>query len=192
MANVQVTLNQTLYSEDMFNVMNWQTPDTSSNTLQSLANGIAATIQARILDSLATDWALNSISMRVFDGAPPFTTEFLPSTGILNGTGLTSALPPTNALLVALSYTGPRPNRGRQYYGGLTEGAWDGQVWNPVTLTDMEDMWSDFITGVTTASGLCFPRIARVDYVANTWTLDSPVEQAIARSKPSLVPGRNG
>ncbi len=190
MANVQVVLNQNQLGVPILNIMNWQTPDATTQTLQELVDGIRDAFATHVIDSYHNAWSMTSATVRVFDGAPPFTTEFPFTAGVLNGISVSQALPRQSALLVSLAQVGPRPNRGRQFYGGLSEGAWDSSSWNPVTQQDFVDMWSGFIAGIATTNGTCFPRIARVDHANNVWELDNPVETAVVRPYASTQKGR--
>lgn len=190
MANVEITLNQTVSGVEIVNVMSWQTPDTDAGTLQALVDGIRGRFNADVADSFASTWFLNTASVRIFDGGAPFTTEFAFGLGPLQGTSAVEALPRQSALLVSLTYTGPRPNRGRQFYGGLAENSWDGDAWDAGTIADFQNMWGQFILGLVTPNGTCFPRIARKNYLTNTWDLDNPVENAIVRPYARTQKGR--
>lgn len=190
MANVEVTLNQTLYNQSIFNVQNWQVPDTSFVTLQELANGIRASFDAVLTDWHTSNWTLEDISVRVFDGNEPFTTVIPFSAGPLVGTALSNAVAPENSCMVALSYVGVKPNRGRQYHGGMVEFAWEGNRWAADLITDFVAYYNALIAGVGTSAGTCILRIARKDYANNVWLLDNPVETAIPNIRNKTLDSR--
>lgn len=190
MANVEVRANQTSHGVPIYNIMNWQLPDTSALTYQEMANTLRAQWDTHIADSFHASWSLNSVTFREFDGGAPFSTEVGFSSGPLAGTGLGEALPRQTALLVSLQYNGGRPNRGRQFYGGLSENAWDGTEWDATTAADFLAFWGVCIGGFTLSAGNAFPRIARKDLVSNTWVLNNPIEAAIVRPYASTQRGR--
>jgi len=190
MANVQLVLNQTQNGVPIKNVTNWQTPDGSTLTIQELVNGIRASWDGAFKTSFPTSWQLENVTARVYDGAPPFSTVFPFTLGILAGTAITAELPRQSALLVSTAFNGPRPNRGRIFFGGLSEGAWDGGAWDTTTQADALSMVNNWISGIGTTAGTCFLRIARPDDVTNTWTLDNPAETAVIRTYASTQKGR--
>jgi len=181
MTNLQLTLNQTESGVAFANVLNFQAPNNANQTIQELVDGIRFQWDFASVSSFSDTWFLNSVLVREWDGGSPFSTLFSFNLGPLQGTSIVEALPRQNSLLVSTAFNGPRPNRGRIYFGGLAENAWDGDQWDAATITDLQAMVQSFISGIPTSAGSCFLRIARLDPVSNTWVLDNPAENAIVR-----------
>ena len=81
--------------------------------------------------------------------------------GPIVGTSNDQGLPTTNALLITLNYVGPRPNRGRVYFGGLPEGSQVDSQWSPSTVNAFENLVQDWVNGIGPSGQLAFLRIFR-------------------------------
>lgn len=176
MANVQVTIRQTYFSKFVANVTNWQFPNTTATTYTEFADALRATYVTNVVADMSNNWTLDDLDMRIFDGAPPFTTRVGFTSGQLTGANTNHFLPRQVALIVRLVYSQGRPNRGRVYFPGLTEAPSDEGAWDLLTLGRYATMVNSWATGLATTAGSVFLRIARPNFTLNTWTLDNPVE----------------
>jgi len=184
MANFQIVLDQQVGDEVVKNVTYWQLPDNQALTLQTFADNLRGTfVVPDLIGWLATTWTLLSLTVRQMDGGGAFSQLVTFGLGPLLGTSTGHQLPTQDALIVSTGFLGPKPNRGRIYFGGLVEDANTG-TGQPVLAArqdfqDAVEVWRD---GVATGAGNAFLRIARPNFTTNTWTLNNPVESVIARN----------
>lgn len=190
MTNLQVTLNQDVDNVYVANVVNFQAPDASATTYQELADAIRQSFDDNVNAFLSANWSLNSVTIRNYDGGGPFSTEVAFTSGPLSGIAATQTLMRQAAMLIATTYNGPKPNRGRFYLAGTVESAWAGSSWASVDLADAVAMLEEWRDGLVTTAGSCFLRIARVDDPTNTWLLNNPVENVIGRTYAATIKGR--
>ena len=184
MANFQIVLDQQIGDEVCKNVTYWQLPDNQSATLQTFADNLRGTfVTPDLVGWLATSWTLLSITARQMDGGGAFSQLVTFGLGPLVGGAVGQQLPTQLALLVSTGFLGPKPNRGRIYFGGLVEDANSGTGQPVLDARDdfqtAVEVWRD---GVATGAGNAFLRIARPDFLANDWILNNPVESVIARN----------
>jgi hypothetical protein len=184
MANFQVRIDQVVGSQVVNNVTYWQFPDNLADTLQDFANSLRASYVTWVDDAFHTSWTYQSITCRQMDGGGAFTTLVVPTSGALAGTNTNNLLPYASALLISTGFLGPKPNRGRIYFGGLTEESnnLDATIFS-THRTNFEGLVKAWRDGLTTSQGSCFLRIARPNFTANNWTLNNPVESVIARTQ---------
>lgn len=183
MANFQIVIDQLVGTETVKNVTYWQLPDNQALTVQTFADNLRGTyVTHGVAAILSSTWTLNSITVRQMDGGGAFSQQIAFALGTLAGSDAADLLPYQNALLVSTGFLGAKPNRGRIYFGGLTEGA--NAALGTATLgvrdafEDMVETWRD---GVATGAGNAFLRIARPNFTLNNWTLNNPVESVVAR-----------
>lgn len=183
MANFQVTHNQTLGNQVQNNVTYWQLPDNLAATLQGFVDGLRARYDVEIKALCSTGWTFSGCTLRQMDGGGAFSQEIPFSSGDLDGTDAAARLPYQSALLVSTTVLAAKPNRGRIYFGGLTEASNNssGQV-EATTLDNFVRLVEDMRDGIATGAGNAFLRIARPNFALNDWTLDNPVETVIART----------
>jgi len=184
MANFQIVLDQQIGDEVCKNVTYWQLPDNQSATLQTFADNLRGTfVTPDLVGWLSTNWTLLSITARQMDGGGAFSQLVTFGLGPLVGGSVGQQLPTQLALLVSTGFLGPKPNRGRIYFGGLVEDANSGTGQPVLDARDdfqtAVEVWRD---GVATGAGNAFLRIARPDFLANDWILNNPVESVIARN----------
>jgi len=185
MANFQIVLDQQIGDEVCKNVTYWQLPDNQSATLQTFADNLRGTfVTPDLVGWLSTNWTLLSITARQMDGGGAFSQLVTFGLGPLVGGSLGQQLPTQLALLVSTGFLGPKPNRGRIYFGGLVEDANTGTGQPVLAARDdfqtAVEVWRD---GVATGAGNAFLRIARPDFLANNWVLNNPAESVIARNQ---------
>ena len=185
MANFQIGLDQQIGDEVCKNVTYWQLPDNQTATLQTFADNLRGTfVTPDLVGWLSTNWTLLSITARQMDGGGAFSQLVTFGLGPLVGGSLGQQLPTQLALLVSTGFLGPKPNRGRIYFGGLVEDANTGTGQPVLAARDdfqtAVEVWRD---GVATGAGNAFLRIARPDFLANNWVLNNPAESVIARNQ---------
>lgn len=147
--------------------------------------------ESTILGALSTAWSLDSLTFVYNDAGPIFSVNQTFTEGPLAGGSAAEAIALQNALLVSTSVVGPRPNRGRIYFGGFTEGAntAGGQVLEAVRLGAelLAGLW--FSSGVDHPLGPSFLRIAR-RAVDGTLTVTAPAEEQTGRSNWATIRNR--
>jgi len=191
MANFQVRLDQVIDSEVIYNITYWEFPADDVVTLQEFADALRTSYVDNTVGKFASAWTLEGITLRQMDGGGAF-TFFQPFTdGPLPGDNLNHLLPFTNALLVSTGYVGSRPNRGRIYFGGLTEAANNPNGrWDEDSSLDFEAMVQEWRDGLSTSAGSVFLRIARPDFDNNVWELSNPVNTVASRRVPATMRSR--
>lgn len=185
MPNFQVVVKQDVFGKEMINVMNWQLSLSTPAYLQSFTDSLAASYVSNVTIHLANDWSFNSVVFRQMDGGAPFTTEFIPAGGAFAGVDGAEVLPTTVCLLVSTTFVGSRPNRGRIYFAGTTEGSQSNSGYSSAIRTAFSNMVTSWGTGLAVSGGTAFLRIARTDFPLNLWPLDNPVDAAVARTNPA-------
>jgi len=187
MANFQVRLDYQFNDEVQYNVTYWQLPDGAQPTLQGLVDSIRASFQGDLVTRLSTNWSFRSCTFRQMDGGGAFTVTIPPSAGALVGGNNGIVAPTQTCLLVSTIFVGPKPNRGRIYFGGLAaQNLTPEGDWTVATLEDVGDMVTDWaINGLDTPAGDAFLRIARPSFTTNTWLLNNPIEAVVAQSNPA-------
>jgi hypothetical protein len=185
MPNFQVTYNQDLMGKEVLNVCNWQLADNTDTYIAAFVESLRASYATHVQAYLSDDWSLESFTLRQMDGGLPFTTEVVPASGAIAGSATAGFLPSTVAMLVSTVYVGGRPNRGRVYFAGLTEQHQDNSAWSVATTNAFRDLVQAWADGLVVAGGNAFLRIARMDYPANNWALNNPVNNVIARTNPA-------
>jgi hypothetical protein len=183
MPNFQVRFDQLLDTEVIYNVTNWEFPGNTLAMKQQFADVIRNLYAVNLASALTNQWSMQSMTFRQMDGGGAFTEIIDFTSGELVGTSAANMLPTQTALLVSLGYLGPRPNRGRIYFAGLTEDSNNG---SGEVLSSTRDTFAGVVEamadGITLTGGAAFLRIARPDYSTNTWTLNNPVETVIGRT----------
>ena len=124
MADGLVAVRQTLLNEQVANVMGFSNVSEDEGELQDLADAIRQAWSANLDDDLTVQWSMDDVLVSFIDN--DHISHSIPvafTGGPLVGTNNGDPLATQNALLITTSYVGPRPNRGRVYIAGLTEGA---------------------------------------------------------------------
>lgn len=192
MADGTVVVNQRFGTKDFVNVLVFSNFPTDDNMREVFANNFRDIWEESNLPaSLSNAWSLQSLTF-VYNDAPPIFSINVPfSEGPLIGGSLAEALALQNALLVSTSVVGPKPNRGRVYLGGFTEGAnTGGGLVLPVTRAQAQAMvglW--FNPGVDHLGGPSFLRIAR-RASDGTLTVTAPAESQVARQNWATIRNR--
>lgn len=162
MADVLVTLNQTSQGQVMQNVICFSNMTETNADLQALADQLRANYAANVLSLQSTSWSLDSIDVGFIDGDTISYTVNVPFTlGPLVGTGSGERQANQLALMVRLVSVGPKPNRGRIYFGGLTEGSLEDGLWLASHGQSFENIVDFWIAGFALDSTTVFLRICR-------------------------------
>lgn len=190
MANFEVTIDQRWLGQNCLNITKWQFPTNTLQYLQDFTDALRASYSTNVGIDMTDDWAFEACTFRQMDGGGPFTITLQPTAGELVGSNAVGSLPTTVALLVATIFQGPKPNRGKIYFPGLAENNQENSNWGAGTAGRFSTMVQEWADGLVVAGGNAFLRIARPDYVANTWVLDNPVESALTRLVPATIRNR--
>lgn len=183
MANFQVRFDQTWLGETIYNVTYWQLPGSDEAALEAYADAVRASFVTHILSMMSDDWSLDSLTVRQMDGGLPFSQLVGFTLGQLVGGATGENLARQTALLVSTAALAGRPNRGRLYFGGLTEFTNTALGNAQATHVDaFEAMVLDWANGLTTAVGDAFLRIARPNFLTNLWTASNAVSFVSGRT----------
>lgn len=189
--DVRVTLNQTLFGEDVQNVLFFSNIIDTQTVLQSFANSMRASWAANVSGSLTNQWSLNSITygfLGTYDIL--YSVEYQFTVGILVGGNTGEALPNQTALLVSTQRNNTKPNRGRIYFGGYTETSLTDGLWEQSTLDNVTALVDDWIEGIDADGTDCFLRIMRRPVGTTSGWLSNGVDTAVARQVPATIRGR--
>jgi len=185
MANYQVTFNQIVGTKPIVNVF-YMTTTGGTPDGQAFADDFRAALVAYSCDDNQSNaWSATGLSLRQMDGGGAFSLDYPFTSGALVGADASGALPAGSCLLVSLQSENARPNRGRVYVGGLSENALSGGLFPVGARTPWRDLFNDYANGRVVSGVEWSLRIARPDFIGNTWTLDNPVDVVAARQNPA-------
>jgi len=154
MSDALVCMNQSLYDKAVCNVFGFTDVQEDATWLQDFADAIRGAWDGAPKDNQVPDWTLNDITVSFIEGAEIAYSITVPFTdGVLQGAGVGTGLPTTNALLTSLGHVGPRPNRGRVYFTGLTEATQDDSAWEIGTRGAFKALIDNFVDGIGPAPG---------------------------------------
>lgn len=180
-----LTLEQTLYGQDVMNVLVMSNFPTTLDAMQETANQLRIEWAAALADYQVTSWSLNSLLFTVNPGPSQFSTRVAFGSGPLAGTVSSDPLPNQDALLISTSALSARPNRGRIYLCGFGETQLASGLWQSALRSDAEALFLAWATtGLDNTFSTMFLRIARRS-ATGAITLSNPVENVLARSVPA-------
>ena len=174
MTDALVTLNQTWQGEIIANVLGFNNVDEDADWLQDFADEIRTHWASYLSNAVSAEHTLENITVAFIDGdhiAYSIDVDF--TGGPLDGTDASDVTASQNCVLVSLGYVGPRPNRGRVYFGGWTEGDMLNGVWTGDALGGPVNFMQAMQSGVGPGGSLAFLRIMgrpnddRPNYVSN-------------------------
>lgn len=187
MADANVILNQTLYSQQVRNVLWFAYSGTlDAAGRQDIADYIRGVWLASTLRSIQVDnWALDNISIRDAYTVGPYAT--VPFTdGPLFGTHAANNAVTQVSMLASLINTGlTAPTRGRVYIAGVTTAGIDGNGLWPNSYTDLAETLMAGLQNGTTGLGeninlrICRRNVDGAAQVLNT------VDSVIVRNNPA-------
>lgn len=170
----------TLFGRPVANSLWYDMISADSSELQSVADGIGDAYLEIVAPMCTVNLIWDDTLVRVYDGGSPFTTVYAPDAFPFTCENTTSAMPAQDSLLIRKLCEGARPNRGRLYLPGLTEGSWDGDSWDNSAVANGEALGAALMT--IGSNKLC---LARPNNAANTASLFNLVTNIV-------VPGYSG
>ena len=191
MADALVTMNQTILGKEVKNVLCFNNITEIASDLQDFADNIRSSWEFYVQAFMSDDWVLENITVSFLStDTVDYSVDVNFTDGTLTGIEQSDVLPTTNALLVSTQYVGVAPNRGRIYFGGLTENNQSDSAWGAGGLfafRDLVEFWRD---GVSIGSGTAFLRILRRPSDVFPSYVSNPVDNVITRLRPATVRGR--
>lgn len=186
----RVQINQSLQGKATANVMWWDIPDTSTPAIQEFADTFRVAVSNEIAPFMSDQWILKDMLLRPLDGGGPYSFNVFFTNGQLSGDDPADILPSQVAVLVSGTYQGPRPNRTREYWGGLCEGSSGSSGWTSNVMAAFEDFYQILGAGLANGFSIAFPRIVRPDWVNNTPEFNNPVDSYIVRQRSGTIRNR--
>jgi len=170
MADIQAALKYAIGAEEYFNVTNWQLPDADQTTLEEFVDALRQSFVDNIVTNWSNAFSFLGVNIRVFDGGGAFSTFVAPTAGTLSGTSASQIYATQIALMVSLASNTERPNRGRVYFTGLTEGDALNNAWSQPVVDNFVALTQEWVDGLTVTGGEAALLIARPDYSSNVFT----------------------
>ena len=185
MTDAIVVMKQTFNGRAMQSAICFNNFSDPPTDLQEFADLIRSSYAAGPRTHLGESWSLNSIAVSLLGTDSILYTIDQPFTsGPLDGDNTAEAGVNTNCLLVSTGYTGPKPNRGRTYFTGVTENGLVGGLYNPNPRDEFVEMVEAWRDGIVTASSTHFMRILRRPSTKFPAYVSSPVETVISVNSP--------
>jgi len=142
----QVTLNQTMGSVVMANVLDYATSgDPTTSDIQALVDAIRAAYVANIQAILSNTWTLESADVRQVNITNQPTVAYSFTSGALSGSSAADPFPSNTSALISKAADTVKPNRGRMYVGGITENGAAGNVLVPTNVGLLQDFADDLL-----------------------------------------------
>lgn len=189
MTDATVVWNQRLRGEIIQNVTVWSNMPTDEAGRQSFVDVARLTwISSGVLNRYIADWTLDSVTFVYNDSLPSFSITVPFTDGPLDGDAPVGGTINQACLLVSTQRIGPPPNRGRIYFGGLSEaGIGASGFWAQAYIDDFEDLVNQWVDGVTYSQGAntAFLRIARRN-AQGELTVTNPIDTIVARRNPAV------
>ena len=160
MTDALVALNQTWQGEIAANVLGFSNVQEDSDWLQDFADEIATHWSTYMENVLSAAHTLNDISVSFIEDDHISYSVDVPFTGgPITGTDAADVTASQNALLTSLHYIGARPNRGRIYFCGFTEGDMTDGTWGSLALAGARNFTEAMQSGAGQPGELAFLRI---------------------------------
>jgi hypothetical protein len=176
----QVVIKQRWLGQEVRNVLYYDTDLSALTAAQrlQLADGIRAMYVTFATSRLVNDWSLYAFDIRRVDVPGEPTLEVFPTAGTFVGPVAVESLPTQVALLMHGFSQTSRPNRIRQYIGGLGEGSMGDGIWLPGAVSGANTLGSSLLAPTVTGS-------SRFDRVAAGWNPSRT--QVVAFNKILLI-----
>ena len=186
MPDAIISINQTVLGESIANVVCFSNITEIEADLQSFADSIRDTFETHVEDQFSDQWTLDDITVSFIDADSVTYSVTVPFTqGALAGLEQSQVLSTTTCLLVSTQFIGPAPNRGRIYFGGLTENSNVDSAWGAGTLFAFRDLVENWRDGIPIGAGLAFLRILRRPSTVHPIYISSPVTNVVTRLRPA-------
>ena len=184
MTDALVALNQTWQGEVVANVLGFSNTAEDEDWLQDFADEIATHWGTYMENVLSAEHSLDNITVSFIDGDHISYSVDVPFTGgPVVGTDPADVTASQNALLVSLHYIGARPNRGRIYFCGYTEGDMLDGIWQNSPLAAAGDFTEAMQSGVGPGGELAFLRIIGRPNAERPNYVSSPVSTILPRGR---------
>lgn len=161
MPDAIVSMNQTVLNQEVKNILCFSNVTEDADELQDFADAIRDS-WVSVIDNLHTSWSLENLTISFLDATSvTYSVDVDFTAGPLGGTNANDPTPTTNSLLIATSYVGPRPNRGRVYFCGLTEVDTNDGLWVTGVAVEFRNLVQEWADGVAVTGNTYFLRILR-------------------------------
>lgn len=186
MPDALVSLNQTYLGKEMANVIGFSNVQEDATWLQTFADDIRSDYTQHVPSAFSDQWFLNNISVSFLSStAVLYSVDVAFTLGPLQGGNANDPLPTQTALLISTNHLGPRPNRGRTYFSGLTENAIQNGVYFAATVGLFEDLVTDWVEGAGPAGQLAFMRIIRRPSAVFPAYVTNPIDLVVGDTIPA-------
>lgn len=189
MTDATIVWNQSLRGETIQNVTVFSNLPTDEAGRQSFADVARLTwISSGVLNRFIADWSLDSITFVYNDQLPSFSITVPFTDGPLDGDAPVGGTINQACLLVSTQLIAQPPNRGRIYFGGLSEaGIGASGFWGQAYIDDFKDLVEQWVAGITYSQGqnTAFLRIARRSPQGEL-LVTNPIDTVIARRNPAV------
>jgi hypothetical protein len=184
--DVLVSHNQTLLGKSIANVTAWNNFTEDETQIQNFADSLRASYANLVAEFLHPAWSLDNLTISFLDDDHVSYSIVVPFTsGPLVGTVGSDNLATQTALLISTSFIGPKPNRGRVYFAGLSESSLNSSQWTFSVAAEFRDMVLGWADGINVGSNTVFLRIMRRPSAVFPSYVSSPVTGAVVRSFPA-------
>lgn len=186
MPDALVSCNQTWNGEQVANVLGFSNVQEDASWLQEFADDIRSEWDSNLGTTLSSDWSLDNISVSFISGGViTYSVDVAFTGGALSGSNNGDLSTNQTALLVSLNHIGPKPNRGRVYLCGYTEGELLNGTWIPGATSPSANLIAAFVNGVGPAGSLAFLRIVGRPAANGGLYVSNPVDNVIPRGRPA-------
>ena len=178
----QVRWNWAINGQVVNNVQYWDIEDNTVAGRQEFVDTIRTLVDVQLSGFLSNDVVLNSLSLRPFEGGDPFSFEVPFTDGVIVGTNLNDLFDITSPMQIYFRSSTDKPNRSWFKLSGLTESAWGGTGWNPLTVSAVTDLFNFFTAGLSLSGGNAIQGICRPDFPSNTVTAFNLISTVTVRN----------
>lgn len=186
MPDALVSCNQTWNNEQVANVLGFSNVQEDSAWLQEFADAIRASWDSNLRTTLSSDWSLDNLTVSFISGGTiSYSVNVSFTGGPLVGSNNGDLSTNQTSLLISLNYVGPKPNRGRVYLCGYTEGELLNGVWISGATSPSANLIADFVNGIGPSGQLAFLRIVGRPAANGGLYVTNPVDQVIPRGRPA-------
>lgn len=186
MADVLVTSKQTLFGEDIENVLCFGNLVDSPTILQAFADSFRQSYVDFFVNSLVNEWVLRSLVFSFIDATQVlYSIEYNFTDGILTGTNLADNLIAQSCLLVSTQRQNTAPNRGRVYLGGVSDAGLSAGLFTQATVDAAEDLVQSWVDGLDIGGSLAQLRILRRPSAKFPSFVSNPIDSVIGRLNPA-------
>ena len=185
MPTLRINILQTWQGQQCRNVIHYAGGDAVQANAQAIADQIRVLYATHMTSRLSTTWSARGITAKELDVVSNPTIEYPFTSGSIAGASTGETLPSQMALLARfISYTA-RPNRGRMYLPGFTEGDMASGQWHTNTLSAALAFANGLLDLPTTLTLGMALTITRVDKVTGVLVGSNIVENVATEPIPA-------